>query len=529
MSAASPAAPQDASAATGPTPNTGAKEQVSLAVKDGSLTGRILADLTGEPIAQAVVIARCGSNGEAEYTTRTDENGIYQFTAITATPCLVEAAKYLSSPDTRLEEFDRVQATKSARSARASGQPKDAATAYAEQREAERTRSPEAQLQERQAKYSAVNKANPDLQSFAARTLKNLTPSQGGSTELVQDIRLAPAKTSIGEFARAIVGLEQSGASSAQSTQNYFADLWISLPMPFFTSKSKLSPSPNDFNFGPRNRIWGDFRITSAPQQISASVGDFAIGFADQIANVQVNKVAQATEFMIGEENRLSGWGLTEQRFLSFDHSTRQRFALYFTAGFGRVTPLNPKDNVQLFNNPTLGTEPAFDQQIANLGLTSQLAGKRFVAFASRDRFKFYKEYYAGLRMKTFYYDKDTDEPLGRFPASLEAVIGQNETVTGGRLHRPVVRLEGFFPLPYDSVKYLYLFGTADLIVGGQKGGDAIILQSADNPPPVPDPSILLIQTPQLDRDHYRIGVGIDFMQLVKAIQDRNKNKPDVK
>ncbi len=67
-----------------------------------------------------------------------------------------------------------------------------------------------------------------------------------------------------------------------------------------------------------------------------------------------------------------------------------------------------------MFNNPAPGVELAFDQQIAALGLTSQLAGKKFVAFASQDRDKFFRQYYAGIRLKTFYYDRDTDEPQRR-------------------------------------------------------------------------------------------------------------------
>jgi len=89
-----------------------------------------------------------------------------------------------------------------------------------------------------------------------------------------------------------------------------------------------------------------------------------------------------------------------------------------------------------------------------------------------------------------------------------------------------VGRIDGFYPFPFDSLKYIYLFGTADILVGGRKSQNTIILQQATNPPGIPDPSILLITTPQLARDHYRLAVGIDVLQLFSTIKSRGDNKP---
>ncbi len=501
----------------------------SPAKAGGSLAGYILDDATGAPLANAAVIAKCGTNGDAEYTTKTDETGFYHFNAILESTCLVRAAKFLSEPEVELGKqiLDRNLEEKTTKSKAKRGKGKAAATS-------ENTDSTDRLTSQSSnaAIVAAVGAADKTdgpplaLRAFQERTIKNLTPATGGSPTLVQDLRLTERKASIGEFARTIVGFEQSGASSAPSVQKYFSDFWVSIPIPTPRRHNNFKLRVEDFNFGPPLRIWGDFRITSTPQQVSSSVGEFAVSFADQIGAVKVNEIAQATEFMIGGEYRVAHWGLAKSRFLSFDQSTRERFALYATSGFGRITPLNPRDSLQVFKNPTPGTELDFDAEIAKLNLTSQVAGKQFLAFVSDDRYKFYKEYYTGFRLKTFYYDRDTDEPLRRFPASLEAVFGQNETVTGGRLHKVVARLEGFYPLPYDSVHYLYLFGTADLIIGGQKGGRAILLNPGTDAPPIPDPSVFIIHAPQLDRDHYRLGVGIDFMQLVDAIKNKNKDKP---
>ncbi len=66
----------------------------------------------------------------------------------------------------------------------------------------------------------------------------------------------------------------------------------------------------------------------------------------------------------------------------------------------------------------------------------------------------------------------------------------------------------------------------ADLILGRAHINNAVILQPATNNPAIPDPSILLISTPQLNRDHYRIGVGMDFLQVISKIKSKNDNKP---
>ncbi len=476
----------------------------------GALAGRVLDDLTGQPLADASVIAKCGANGEGEYNSRTDAAGFYHFDAILESTCLIRAAKFLTPLEVDMGKKSTPAAAFDCNKTYDIGSTAN-----------------NAEVISAVAKAHAEDGPQLTLRSYQERTVKNLTPSSSGTPTLVQDLRLSERRASIGEFARTIVGFEQSGASSAPSVQKYFTDFWVSIPFPLLAHRRETFKSRiEDFNFGMPFRLWGDFRITSVPQQVSSSIGEFAVTFTDQIGAVKVNQVAQATEFMIGGEYRLMHWGVTSSRLLSFDQSSRERFALYATTGFGRITPLNPRDSLEVFKNPTPGTEPDFDNQIARQNLTSQIAGKQFLAFIPDDRYKFYKEYYTGFRIKTFYYDRDTDEPLRRFPATLEASFGQNETVTGGRLHRVVARLEGFYPLPYDAVHFMYLFGTADLIMGGQKGGRAILLDPATNAPAIPDPSVFIIHAPQLDRDHYRLGVGIDFLQLVDAIKNKNKDKP---
>ena len=221
---------------------------------------------------------------------------------------------------------------------------------------------------------------------------------------------------------------------------------------------------------------------------------------------------------------RLKEWGITDGPFLSFDKQTRERFGMYLVAGGGVSTPLNPRDTLQVFVVPPTGSEPAFDKEISTLGLTSQLAGKSFIAFASTDRDRFFRQYYGGLRFKTFYYDRDTTEPLRRFPATLDVLVGQDEAVTGGRAKGIVLRLEGFYPLPFTNTEFIYLFGNVEMIPGRPNVSDSIILQAAPANTLVPAANVLLVSTPQLNRDRYRIGVGMDVIALIEAIKTSKAN-----
>jgi hypothetical protein len=298
----------------------------------------------------------------------------------------------------------------------------------------------------------------------------------------------------LGSFSRAIVGFEQAGASSARSTQRFFMDLTLSSPLPW----GNVDPF-----FGRRARSWGSIRITSVPQQITTGVAEFAGAFAQNVGEVKVNELAQGVEFLAGGEYRLTGSGTS--RFGSFGSETSTRFTLSFILGGGIITPFNPRETLEIFkvfpDAPSLPTIPA---------------GKDFVAFVSPDRDRFFRQYYAGFRVQTYYFDfRNPDVPMKRYPATLDITYGQNEAVTGGRLRGGVIRLEGFYPLPYDGLKFINLFGTALIKPSRTKITDPLILEAAPAGTTVPANNVFLLTIPQINRDYYRVGVGIDFMSLI--------------
>jgi hypothetical protein len=151
---------------------------------------------------------------------------------------------------------------------------------------------------------------------------------------------------------------------------------------------------------------------------------------------------------------------------------------------------------------------------------------KQFVAFVEEDRDSFYRQYYVGLRMQTFFFNRH-NIPLQRFPAQFDIQYGQNEYVTGGRPHGGVLRLDGYFPLPYDKAKFVSLFGTAMLRpVRVKTNPDPLALKpvfTTENSgvfdtSKVFDPKTLVLGVQHFNRDYYKVGVGVDLIPAIQSI-----------
>ena len=99
---------------------------------------------------------------------------------------------------------------------------------------------------------------------------------------------------------------------------------------------------------------------------------------------------------------------------------------------------------------------------------------------------RFFRQYYGGVRVQSTQRTHVVD-----------VTVGQNEAITGGRFQGAVLRFDSFYALPLTKGNYLYLFGTA-------------LLRASPRPPGIgSDPG----------RDVYRIGVGVDFFQMLKALR----------
>jgi hypothetical protein len=302
---------------------------------------------------------------------------------------------------------------------------------------------------------------------------------------------------------RFIVGFEQTGAAASGSTGKPFFDIFINTPLSRNRSPCDSSLKANDRGahdevpcVPPRFSVWGDVRLTSTPEQVTA-LGAIASNALGTITDAKFNQIASAFDFVVGPEVRL-------QRFNHTD--------LSLIAGFGAVSPISPKQSAQIFQVPDASSSqaPAFFKMYPGA------QSKQFIAFVTPDRDRFLRQYFGGFRFKTFKYEGEQLQDV--FPATFDITFGQNEAVTGGRLRKFVVGLDGFYPLPFpDKSRFLYLFGSARFKAGGPKNSATpFILDTAASNVTITDPKVFIADPVATNRDTYRIGFGVDLVELFK-------------
>jgi hypothetical protein len=351
-------------------------------------------------------------------------------------------------------------------------------------------------------------------------------------TEKQDDAKPSSEQNTCKEWeSRAIVGYHQAGAAQADHTQNFFFDffimralskdpLWGSVPdchnqLKGQDGKEKSSEEPKGAG---RWNLWGDVRIASTPQQVTTAVATFAADFATQVGNLPVNKLAQSADFQSGLEYRLHTWNRQT--------STRM---LGVVAGFGAMGTFEaPSKQVTIYQVPDPGSS-----QYARFAAEYPTAVKyKYVGFVPPDRDRFYRQYGAGFRLTSF----SKGQPLAP-PSMYTFTVGQDEAITAGVLHSLVGRFDVFYPLPVSSTgdyKCIYLFGTANLRLSRAKNVDPFVLNnpnidpSTGKPVATPiqpyDPNVALV-TVGSTRDTYRIGVGIDLVNLIQSISNSKQQK----
>src|ERR1051326_3012768 len=350
---------------------------------------------------------------------------------------------------------------------------------------------------------------------------------------------------------RVIVGFEQAGGSSAQSETKPVVDFFFTTPFIYDREKActkleeakqpKCLADNNNRRLLPRFGFWGDVRLAATPDQIAAAQV-FPATLVNQIDKAdKAVELVQSFDFLAGGEFRL---GTANGSFLSLIPGVRQKSSLYFGVGGGAISPLNArKDSIQIFNIPDT-TDARRAEFVNRYGEPPD--GKKYIALTPVDRDRFLRQWYAGVRLKTFYCDDPECRTFkNNFPAIVDFMFGQNEAVTGGSRKRGgppdpndpnklvgqknayILRIDGFYPFPVKEMSFLYFYGTAMMKVGG--GGAKITTPLfLDNPGTtvqindaavfMPATNVLKLQQP--DRDYYKLGVGINLTDLF------NRNKP---
>jgi hypothetical protein len=345
-----------------------------------------------------------------------------------------------------------------------------------------------------------ADRTNPKVVTNVATAHIACKSCDGPSTKLTGD--------SI--YTRAIVGFEQAGASSAESSQKPFLDFFFGAPV-----------GRRARDVAPRVLLWGDARFASFPQQNGPSnLSGLTSGFLDAFTAAQPNKLIQSFDFLAGVDVRIIP--LNDKGYFSLMPGTRQRTSLSLIASFGAITPLSTSnDQAELFAaipKKDGKTDPEF------LKLFPGSEGKDNIAFVNPVRDRFFRQYYGGLRVKTFFYDKH-NELINRFPAIIDFSVGHNEAVTGN-LKDLVFKLEGFYPFPFKDASFFYLYGTALMKLGGKNQSDLpIFLKPPTDGATLSDPGTLIVpvdSNPFLrsTRDSYRLGVGVNIIELINKLRN---------
>ncbi len=326
----------------------------------------------------------------------------------------------------------------------------------------------------------------------------------------------------LGNVHHSVIGLEQGGASSAKSDQRFFFDFHAARALP-----GRLHGI-----LGPRWRWWGNVRIASYPQQITTPVAEFSAKFSEQVGQLKVNELADFGEFRTGLEFRLTGSPVA----LIPDTGARfQRSALSVFAYFGALGQLNSPnlsmaDRVPVFQLPVAGSpqKQRFDQVFPASQYTALNAREtRYLGLTTPERDRFFRQYGAGLRLTTFFFEDALGMPQPG-PAMVAVSLGQNELVSGGYLRGVVTNVEGIYPLRVLEVRksgeqfVLYLFGRANLRISGSRQTTPLLLQPATGISAA-DPRVAVIAQPS-NRDMYSIGVGVDVVALISKAKKNGEN-----
>lgn len=306
-----------------------------------------------------------------------------------------------------------------------------------------------------------------------------------------------PAFDPSGEVSRAMIGIEQVGASSSDSTRKFFLDFYISRALPLERGNGA-------------HRWWGNVRVGSQAIQTAAAISITPAGLLGAARELNLNTIAQAAEFQSGYEFQFAR---SSSAHASLD-GRRHRAALGWIVGGGAALPLHPVSSGKAFDFPARGSYGY--QRLLELApeLASAVTAPKHLVLTTPDRNSFLRSYFTGLRLSTFYECGGCTRSMG----TVTATIGQNELITGGIFRGFVSQVEASYPLPLSwkgrdgASAGIFLFGRAAFRLNGAHRISPLFLTDAD-PAAVVIPETPLIARPSR-RDIYTIGVGFDAIRV---------------
>jgi hypothetical protein len=99
----------------------------------------------------------------------------------------------------------------------------------------------------------------------------------------------------------------------------------------------------------------------------------------------------------------------------------------------------------------------------------------------------------------------------------LDLTLGQDQSVTGGITHGVVFRIDAQYPIPFQALSFLYVYGSSSVRLGGNQNDLSANLATLPSPPTLPNAAILELPTQQPNKDFYRIGVGVNILDVFSS------------
>jgi hypothetical protein len=368
-----------------------------------------------------------------------------------------------------------------------------------------------------------------------------------------------------------LAGINATGTSTSGPKQQYFAEFDLIAPLHWLgkgcwspakdSAGNSLAPvkgkTVRDDEIYPlegRCWVWLNPRIASAPAAGSTALTSLtsASSLTQGIGTQTIGQITQTFEFQGGLEYYLiKPWSGA----LFGSNNSWAKTTVSLILGGGTVTPFNSISTANEFGlnnnlgkqfnesvksnvNPTLPTlYPQLAGALCNFGFTGSPsvtcpmpAGAKTVAFVFPNRSRFYRDYYGGVRLRTFYFKGNckklktgesapasTDEtckPIDNFPGTFDARFGEDETVTGGKLRGVVLTLTGSYPLPGTSGT-IRIFGSTYLRLHKNKDTTALVLIPSTSFISLDDPTVVVQPIQPSDQDYFRLGLGVDLVALI--------------
>ena len=361
----------------------------------------------------------------------------------------------------------------------------------------------------------------PDGSSKPSLTAKEQSFAVGPATGCDQPV----------DIVQIITGVSVSAASSANPTAVFVAASVLDVPV-----------APKNVSIkNVHNWISGDLRIAGIAQPGAIGGNTSVANYFSTATNTTPDRIVQSAEVQARYGLQFFGWS---RYTTALDAGTSPNgdpkpalFTLSFIAGGGAITPLSVNQVQSAVYNITQPIYNCFNQvnfgppcNAANAGgfpnpngLPSNCnpstnpnpSNPCYVAFVPEGRSRFFRHYEGGFRLKLYAHDysEDSSNPQLRFPGIIDLTVGQNEYVTGGIFHGPVVHIGGSLPVP--RLDGWYAFGSGDFALQKNISEPQILFTQAGGNITLATANVFVVPTPQPNRDRYMLGVGIDLYHLI--------------